>query len=252
MPRIALVTGAARGIGRAIALRLARDGYALALVDLNADGLDQVRGEIENGGGSAFAMTADLTRLSEIERVVAESAQRGTLGALVNNAGRVIIHQFFDVTETEWDEVLALDLKTVFFMMQYAARQMHDGGHIVNISSISGRSGRPDQSAYAAAKAGVISLTRSAALALAPHNINVNAICPGVVDTHMTQAVHQARAQAKNISYQESLASMTSKIPLGRLEVPDDVARAVAFFCSDEANYVTGQTLNVDGGMEMD
>jgi NAD(P)-dependent dehydrogenase (short-subunit alcohol dehydrogenase family) len=252
MSRIALVTGAARGIGRAIALRLARDGYALALVDLNADGLEQVQHEIESGGGSAIALTADVTRLSEIERVVLAAAQHGTLSALVNNAGRVIIHEFFDVTETEWDQVLALDLKTVFFMMQCAARQMHDGGHIVNISSISGRSGRPDQSAYAAAKAGVISLTRSAALALAPHHINVNAICPGVVDTHMTQVVHQARAQAKNISYEASLASMTAKIPLGRLEVPEDVARAVAFFCSDEAGYVTGQTLNVDGGMEMD
>jgi NAD(P)-dependent dehydrogenase (short-subunit alcohol dehydrogenase family) len=252
MAPIALVTGAARGIGRAIALQLAREDYALALIDLNTDGLEQVREEINGANGTAHALTADISKVTEIERAVAWAAGHGTLRALVNNAGRVIIHQFFDVTETEWDEVLTLDLKSVFFMMQCAARYMNDGGHIVNISSISGRSGRPDQSAYAAAKAGVISVTRSAALALAPQQITVNAICPGVVVTAMTQAVHQARARAKNISYEASLASMTEKIPLGRLEVPEDVANAVSFFCSPAAKYITGQTLNVDGGIEMD
>lgn len=252
MSPIALVTGAARGIGRAIALRLAQDGYTLALIDLNANGLEQVRHEIVQAGGTAHALTADISKLDEIEGVVTRAAELGTITAVVNNAGRVIIHQFFDVTETEWDEVLTLDLKAVFFTMQCAARHMHDGGHIVNISSISGRGGRPDQSAYAAAKAGVISVTRSAALALASQHITVNAICPGVVDTPMTQVVHQARARAKNISYEESLASMTSKIPLGRLEVPEDVAQAVSFFCSPAADYITGQTLNVDGGIEMD
>ena len=127
-----------------------------------------------------------------------------------------------------------------------------DGGRIVNLSSISGRSGRADQFAYAAAKAGVISLTRSAAPALAPRGITVNAICPGVVDTPMTQQVHIGHAQIDNITPEESLARMAAKIPLGRFETPEDVASAVSFFCSPEASYITGQTLNVDGGMEMD
>lgn len=252
MTKIALVTGAAQGIGRAISLRLARDGYRVALVDRNTQGIAAVQTEIENANGAAFAIRADLTNLKEIERSVACAAEQGTLHVLVNNAGLVIIHPFFAVTETEWDEILTLDLKTVFFAMQYAARQMRDGGRIVNLSSISGRSGRADQAAYAAAKAGVISLTRSAALALAPHNITVNAVCPGVVDTPMTQEVHRNRAQQQNISFEESLARMTAKIPLARLETPEDVANAIAFFCSPDASYITGQTLNVDGGMEMD
>ncbi len=252
MTHIALVTGAAQGIGRAISHRLARDGYTVALADQNGEGIAKVQQEIENANGHAFTLSADLTKLKEIEHTVQAASERGALKVLVNNAGRVIIHPFFDVTETEWDVILTLDLKTVFFAMQYAARQMSEGGHIVNLSSISGRSGRPDQAAYAAAKAGVISLTRTAALALAPHNITVNAICPGVVDTPMTQEVHRNRAQQQNITYQESLARMTAKIPLGRLETPDDVANVVSFFCSPDASYITGQTLNVDGGMEMD
>jgi NAD(P)-dependent dehydrogenase (short-subunit alcohol dehydrogenase family) len=252
MSRIALVTGAAQGIGRAIAIQLARDGYTLALVDLNEPGIAAVQREIERANGTAYAFPADLTRLSEIERVVAIAAEQGTLGALVNNAGRVIIHPFFQVTEAEWDAILTLDLKTVFFAMQCAAKHMAPESRIVNISSISGRGGRADQAAYAAAKAGVISLTRSAALALAPRGITVNAVCPGVVDTPMTRQVHHERSQLENITPAESLARMTTKIPLGRLEMPEDVANVVSFLCSPSASYITGQTLNVDGGMEMD
>lgn len=252
MSKVALVTGSARGIGRAIALRLAQDGFTLALADLNTDGLAEVTEVIRARGGAAHPLGADLSDLTQVERVVGEAAQVGDLQVVVNNAGRVIIHPFFDVTEAEWDAVLALDLKTVFFAMQYAARRMTHGGRIVNISSISGRSGRADQAAYAVAKAGVISLTRSAALALAPHGITVNAICPGVVDTPMTREVHHNRARQQNITFEESLARMVQKIPLGRLETPEDVANGVSFLCSRDASYITGQTLNVDGGMEMD
>ncbi len=252
MNQIAIVTGAAQGIGRACALRLARDGLNLALVDVNAEGLEAVHSAIQEAGGSARSITADLTRLPEIERMVQQAAEWGTLSVLVNNAGRVIIHSFMSVTEAEWDAVLSLDLKSVFFAMQYAAARMPPGGRIVNIASISGRSGRADQAAYAAAKAGVISLTRSAALALAARGINVNAVCPGVVDTPMTYSLHRERAKMLGITPEESLAQMASKIPLARLEKPEDVANAVSFFCSPEAAYITGQTLNVCGGLEMD
>ena len=207
-------------------------------------------------GGRALALPADLSQVAEVRRVVAGAAAGlGGLDVLVNNAGRLFMQGFMEVGEAEWDATLGLDLKAVFFAMQAAAQSMiaaGTAGRIVNIASISGRSGRPDQAAYAAAKAGVISLTRSAALALAPHGINVNAVCPGVVDTPLTQKIHAARGQAAGITPAESLARMLGRIPLGRIETPEDVAAAVSFLCSPDASYITGQALNVDGGMEMD
>jgi NAD(P)-dependent dehydrogenase (short-subunit alcohol dehydrogenase family) len=170
---------------------------------------------------------------------------------LVNNAGRVIITPFLEISEKEWDAIMALNLKTVFFATQFAAKQMNEGGRIVNLSSISARSGRPDQAHYAAAKCAVISLTQSAALAFASQGITVNAVCPGVVDTPMTNTIHEIRATALGITLEESLARMIAKIPLGRLEKAEDVADAVSFLCSPNASYITGQSLNVDGGMEM-
>ena len=249
--QVAIVTGAAQGIGRAIANRLARDGFAVALVDINEDGLDEVKREIEALGPQALAVRADITQLEEIQKVIVRAAEWGQLTVLVNNAGRVSIRPFLEVTEEDWDAIMTLDLKSVFFAMQFAARHMQAGGRIVNISSISGRSGRPDQAHYAAAKCGVISLTQSAALAFASQGITVNAVCPGVVDTPMTSGIHEIRAGALGITPEESLARMVARIPLGRLETTDDVAGTVSFLCSPDASYITGQSLNVCGGMEM-
>ncbi len=249
--KVAIVTGAAQGIGRAIAKRLSRDGFAVAIVDINADMLDEVKKEIEDQGGQVLALKADLTKLDDIQNIINRSAEWGQLTVLVNNAGRVIISPFLEITEKEWDTIMTLDLKTVFFAIQFAVKHMQAGGHIVNLSSISGRSGRSDQAHYAAAKCAVISLTQSAALAFAAQGITVNAVCPGVVDTPMTTGIHQIRASALGITPEESLARMVAKIPLGRLEKTDDVANAVSFLCSPDASYITGQSLNVCGGMEM-
>ena len=146
---------------------------------------------------------------------------------------------------------LALNLKTVFFATQFAVRHMQAGGRIVNLSSISGRSGRADQAHYAAAKCAVISVTQSAALSFASHGITVNAICPGVVETPMTSGIHQIRAGALGITPEESLARMVARIPLGHPAKTDDIAKVVSFLCSPDAAYITGQSLNVCGGMEM-
>ncbi len=249
--KIAIVTGAAQGIGKAIARRLARDGFAVVIVDINANALDEVKKEIEVLGAETLALTADLTQLEEVQKVIARSAEWGQLTVLVNNAGRVSIRPFLEVTEEDWDAIMTLDLKTVFFAMQFAAVHMRAGSRIVNISSISGRSGRPDQAHYAAAKCGVISLTQSAALSFASQGITINAVCPGVVDTPMTSGIHEIRAGALGITPEESLARMVARIPLGRLETTDDVAGTVSFLCSPDAAYITGQSLNVCGGMEM-
>jgi len=251
MLKVAIVTGAAQGIGRAIAHRLARDGFAVAIVDINSNALDEVKKEIEGLGAPALALTADLTKPEDVQTVIERSAKWGQLTVLVNNAGRVLITPFLEISEAEWDAILTLNLKTVFFATQFAAKYMHNGGHIVNLSSISGRSGRSDQAHYAAAKCAVISITQSAALSFAPQGITVNAVCPGVVDTPMTTGIHEIRANALGITPEESLARMIAKIPLGRLEKTEDVAGAVSFLCSPDAAYITGQSLNVCGGMEM-
>jgi meso-butanediol dehydrogenase/(S,S)-butanediol dehydrogenase/diacetyl reductase len=252
MTKVAVVTGAGQGIGRAIALRLARDGFAIALVDINLATLAEVQGEIAAIGQPVITIAGDLTQLAIIKQVIEQSAEWGTLTVLVNNAGRVTTRPYLEVTEDEWDATLSLDLKTVFFAMQYAAPRMTNGGRMVNLASIAARSGRVDQAPYAAAKAGVISLTRSAALAFAPIGINVNAVCPGVVDTPLTRRSHELRAEILGITPEESLARMITRIPLGRIETTDDVAGAVSFLCSPDSAYMTGQALNVCGGMEMD
>lgn len=249
--KVAIVTGAGQGIGKAIARRLAQDGFAVAIVDINANALDEVKREIEALGAQALALKADLTKLDEIQKVIARSAEWGQLTVLVNNAGRVLITPFLDISEQEWDAIMTLNLKTVFFATQFAVRHMQTGARVINLSSISGRSGRSDQAHYAAAKCAVISLTQSAALSFAPQGITVNAICPGVVDTPMTSGIHQIRAGVLGITPEESLGRMVAKIPLGRLETTDDVAGVVSFLCSTDAAYITGQSLNVDGGMEM-
>jgi NAD(P)-dependent dehydrogenase (short-subunit alcohol dehydrogenase family) len=249
---VAIVTGAAQGIGRAIARRLASDGYAVAIIDINADALEELKTEIEERGGQVLCLSADLSQLGKVREMITHAAEWGELRVLVNNAGRVITHPYLEVTEEEWDAILTLDLKTVFFTMQFVAKYMQSNSRIVNISSISGRSGRADQAPYAAAKSGVISLTRSAALAFASQGITVNAVCPGVVDTPITRRIHEVRASALSITPQESLNRMIARIPLGRIETPEDVAGAVSFLCSPDASYITGQSLNVCGGMEMD
>ena len=153
--KVAVVTGAAQGIGRAIALRLGQDGFGVVLVDINRAPLEGVKNEIIQQSGKALALQADLTQLAAIQAVIEQAAQWGDFSVLVNNAGRVITRPFLEVTEQDWDTIFSLDLKTVFFAIQFAATHLISGGRIVNISSISGRSGRPDQTAYAAAKAGV-------------------------------------------------------------------------------------------------
>ena len=251
----AVVTGAGRGIGQAISLRLAREGAHVAAVDIDRDSAEATAGLIRDGGGAAAALTVDLVRVDLIEPMIEEAVSTlGRLDILVNNAGRVEIKPFLDVSETDWDQTMDLNLKGTYFCMQAGARRMirqGDGGRIINMSSISGRHGRADSSAYAASKMGIISITQSAALALADHGILVNALCPGVVATPMWDHIDEDRARLFGYERGTARARLVEKIPLKRVAQTEEIAAAAVFIASDENTLITGQAINVDGGMEM-
>ncbi len=253
--KCALVTGAGRGIGRAIALRFAREGARVAAVDIDREGAEETAGQIRDGGGVATALSVDLVQIAHIEPMIAEAVSfLGRLDILVNNAGRVEIKPFLDVTETEWDEVMDLNLKGTYFCLQAGARYMirqGDGGRIINMSSISGRHGRADSSVYAASKMAIISITQSAALAFAERGILVNALCPGVVATAMWDHIDEDRARLFGYERGTARARLVEKIPLKRASEPEEIATAAVFIASDENTLITGQSINVDGGMEM-
>jgi acetoin reductase-like protein len=247
-----MVTGGGQGIGRGIALRLAREGFDVAILDVNAETARAVSDEAEALGQRVLTLVVDLLEVPAIESAVEHVVQEwGHLDVLVNNAGNVPITPLMEISEAEWDRVLDLNLKAAFFCLQAAGRVMmaQRGGCIINMTSISGLGPRPDQTHYAAAKAGIISLTTSAALTFAPYGIRVNAVCPGIVDTPLTRQIHLDRGHMAGISQEESLAHKVSQIPLGRIESPEDVAGVVAFLVSPDGAYITGQTIVVDGGM---
>jgi 2-hydroxycyclohexanecarboxyl-CoA dehydrogenase len=245
---VALVTGAGRGIGRAIALRLARAGMAVGVTDLDAATAGAVAGEIQAAGGSAVACAADVTDLAALRAAVAatESAL-GPLGVLVNNAGWDRLHPFVESDPALWDRLIAINLKGVLNATKAALDGMvaRGAGRIVNISSDAGRVGSSGESVYAACKAGVIGFSKALAREVARHGITVNVVCPGPTETQLLSDVMTGERGAR------ILEGMKRGIPLRRLAQPEDVAGAVAYLASDEAGYVTGQVLSVSGGLTM-
>ena len=242
--RVAIVTGAARGIGRAIALGLAADGAKLAVVDMLAEPLAETV-ELCTAAGSpmAKAYTLDVTDESAVEKTVDAVAEAfGRIDILVNNAGITRDDLLMRMETSAWDAVIAVNLKGTFLMTRVAARHMirQRRGRIVNIASVSGLVGNAGQANYSASKAGVLGLTKTTARELAARNITANAVAPGFIETDMTAVLGDAvKEKAK------------ANIPLRRMGQPEDVAEAVAFFASDESGYVTGQVIAVDGGMVM-
>ena len=242
--KVAVITGGSRGIGRAIALHLAKLG---AKVVVNYSGsqtkAEEVVSEIEDAGGSAIAVQANVTDAEAVANLMKQAIQNyGKLDILVNYAGITRDNLLMRMKEEDWDAVMNTNLKGVFLCTKAVTRQMmkQRAGRIVNIASIVGVAGNAGQANYVAAKAGVIGLTKTAAKELAARNIYVNAVAPGFIDTEMTEELpEQIKAQ------------MLTQIPLAKLGKPEDVAKVVAFLASDEASYMTGQTLHVDGGMVM-
>jgi meso-butanediol dehydrogenase/(S,S)-butanediol dehydrogenase/diacetyl reductase len=255
--RTILVTGAARGIGAATARRLAAAGARLVLADVDRPGVEKLAAEL-----GQVAVRADVTRHDDIERMVAEPYRHwGRLDVLFNNAGVIKVQPLLEVTEAEWDRVLSVNLRAVFFVLQAAARRMVDQspmpgselrGKLIQTASIAAyRGASPIVAPYAASKAGVVSVTRSAAQALAPRRITSNCICPGQVDTAMWQQIDREWGALEGWPEGEAWKRRTAGIPLGRHESPQDVAGLVAFLAGPESDYMTGQAINIDGGLVM-
>lgn len=238
------MTGASRGIGRAIALQLASEG---AKVVVNYSGSEQkaqeVVEEIKNNGGEAIAVQANVADADSVQNLMKTALDTyGSIDILVNNAGITRDNLLMRMKDDEWDDVINTNLKGVFLCTKAVTRQMmkQRAGRIINISSIVGVAGNAGQANYVAAKAGVIGLTKTTAQELASRNILVNAIAPGFITTEMTEGLPEDLKEA-----------MLKQIPLAKLGQPEDIAKAVVFFASDSANYITGQTLQIDGGMVM-
>ncbi len=241
--RVAIVTGASRGIGRTIALALARQGAIMAPTDVLTDQVRGVAAEIAEAGGKAEAFSMDVSDASTVDAVVNAVIERfGRVDILVNNAGIARDQLMLRMKREDWDKVLAVNLTGAFTCAQAVLRPMmkQRSGRIISISSVVGQMGNAGQANYAASKAGLIGFSKALARELAPRGVTVNVVAPGLIDTDMTRALSE-----------DVRAEWASKVPLGRLGTPEDVAAAIGFLASDEASYITGQVLAVNGGMYM-
>ncbi len=267
--QVAIITGAGQGIGRGVARRFAEEGARVVIAEYNRANAEDAAAEINGMGAEALAYPIDIGDVAQIEAMVqAVVAQFGRIDVLVNNAGLSQPGPLFDLTEASWDAVNRVNLRGLFFCLQIVAKQMvaqiaedvkqagraeRSYGKIVNFSSVAGRGGRPYDAAYSATKWGVISITQSAARYLAPYNINVNAVCPGLVPTPMWENIDRVQGvKRQGLQPGEWIQKSIDAVPLKRAGTAEDIAAAVSFLCSDDADYITGQALNVDGGIEMD
>jgi len=253
--RIAIVTGGGMGIGQGIVKELASRGANVVVADINEDAAKQTAQEVVDSGGNAVAFRADVTD-SKSTAAMAQFAvdNFGHIDILVNNAGADIKGAVWEFNEKDWDFLMNLNLKGVFLSTQAVVKHMmvRRSGRIINMSSMAGKSGEPFTAPYCTTKFGVIGFTQSIALELGDHNITVNAVCPGAVETDLFKRGVTGSAKANNRTYEEELQEkFISLTPLGRMTTVEDVAKGVAFFASDDAKFITGTSLNVSGGREM-
>jgi 2-hydroxycyclohexanecarboxyl-CoA dehydrogenase len=242
--RVALVTGAGSGIGRAIALRLAREGAAVAVTDVNLEGARTTAAAAE--GGRAIAVALDVTSAASVaEAVTAVQAALGNIDVLVNNAGWDKVEPFLQSTEETWDRVIAINLKGVLHCCKAVLPGMVERGEgrVISIASDAGRAGSSGEAVYSATKGGIIAFTKTLAREMARHHVNVNCVCPGPTDTPLLAEVASGNPRLSQ--------ALERAIPWGRLGQPEDIAGAVAFLAGPDAGFITGQTLSVSGGLTM-
>jgi sorbitol-6-phosphate 2-dehydrogenase len=253
--RVAIVTGSGQGIGEGIARRLSAEGCPVLIADVNAESAGRVAASLREAGGDAIGIVVNVTDAVSVDAMVAAAMERwGRLDVLVNNAGIIRAKFITEMTEADWDAVLAVNLKGAFLCCRAAARVMAEqrSGSIVTISSKSGKKGGQWLSAYCASKFGVIGLTQSIAMDLAAFGVRVNAVCPGnVFATPMWDELYEAYAVKLGIPVERVRDHYTEKVPLGRECHMEDIANVVVFLASEEASYMTGQAINVTGGQEM-
>ena len=253
--RVAIVTGGGAGIGRSICINMAKEGAKVAAMDINEEAALETAEMIEKEDGDALALKMDVTLKADVQAMTAQVLKtHGKIDILVNNAGTDIKGSITELAENTWDTLMNINLKGVFLCTQAAVASMIEQryGRIVNISSMAGKTGEPLTSPYCATKFGVIGFTQSIALELGKHNITVNAVCPGPVDTDLIRQSVAQSAKIKGMAPEDFLQEFfINPTPLGRIAQPVDIARAVIFLASDEAEFITGSTLNVSGGREM-
>ncbi len=253
--RVAIVTGGGAGIGRSVCINMVKEGAKVVVADINQAAAQETADSIKKEGGDGMAIKTDVTQKPDAQ-AMADAALKtyGKIDILVNNAGTDIKGAITELAEDTWDTLMSINLKGVFLCTQAVSHSMIERGYgrIVNISSMAGKTGEPLTSPYCATKFGVIGFTQSVALELGKYNITVNAVCPGPVDTDL---IRQSVAQSAKIKGMEPEAFLQEffikPTPLGRIAKPADVARAVIFLASDEAEFITGSSLNVSGGREM-
>ena len=251
--KVVLVTGAGAGIGRAITLAMAEAGATVAAADIDLAAAQRTADQVGSNTRRALAIEVDCGDVAKIDAMVGRTvAELGRLDVIVNNAGVTRYAYIMDLTEADWDRIHRVNAKGVFFCLQRAAREMirQGGGRIINIASIAGRGyAGTSNAAYAASKGAVIALTKTASQQLGRHNINVNAICPGVTRTELGARNAQVRAAERGITVAELQAEQEANIPIRRANAPEDIAAMAVFLASPGARNITGQAYNVDGGL---